>query len=98
MAESPDTAPTADAEEPAVEAETEGAADVPAELRRAFWFLVVVFNGALLGVGLGLLLLVFERGPDLGVELLGAGLLLGAYGYFRYRYVRRRLGSDERHP
>lgn len=98
MAESPDTGPTADTEGPAAEAGPEGTADVPAELRRAFWFLVVVFNAALLGVGLGLLLLVFERGPDLGVELLGAGLLLGAYGYLRYRYVRRRLGPDERHP
>lgn len=59
------------------------------KLKREFWLLVTCFNIALLAGWLGLLLLVFERGPDLGIELLASGVILGGYGYARYRWGPR---------
>jgi hypothetical protein len=71
------------------------AASSPSDLRREFWLLVGLFNIALLGVGLGLLLLVFESGSDLAWPVLGLGLAAGGYGYGRYRRREREHSSDE---
>lgn len=59
--------------------------EVPDGLRFAFWWLVLVFNGALLALWLGVLFVVFEGNLDLGGRLLFVGGVLFAYGYYRYR-------------
>jgi hypothetical protein len=75
------------------DAERELAPDPPAtepsaELRKEFWILVVVFNVALLGTALGLLLATLNGQPMLGVSLvfLGAGAFY--FGLQRYRHVK----------
>ncbi len=59
--------------------------DVPRDLWVSFWFLVVVFNAAVLALGVGLLLATLGNDPDLGGRLLFVGGVLVAYGYYRYR-------------
>jgi hypothetical protein len=66
----------------------------PSEVRREFWILVGLFNIALLGTGLGVLLLVFEPGADVAWLVLGAGLAAGGYGYGRYRRGERRRADE----
>lgn len=70
--------------------------DEIARLRREFWLLVVCFDLALLAAGVGVLLVVFDQGPDLGFELLATGLILGSYGYVRYRWGPRADLSGKR--
>lgn len=63
-------------------------ADADPELARAFWLLVLVFNAALLGVSLGLMLVVFRDQWLLGGGIFLGGLvafLLGVLGYRRQR-------------
>lgn len=62
--------------------------DAPVELHRAFWGLVAVFNVALFAIALGVMLIGFRGQWDLGGSLLGAGLVLFAYGVYRYRRYR----------
>lgn len=59
--------------------------DVPQDLWLSFWYLVVVFNAAVLALGVGLLLVTLGNDPDLGGRLLLAGGALSVYGYYRYR-------------
>ncbi|MFB6078302.1 MAG: hypothetical protein ABEJ80_04925 [Halarchaeum sp.] len=71
------------------------APDVDSALQRRFWYLVAVFNLAVLGAALGPLLLYFE-----GLLYIGGGLtVLGvaglAYGYATYRRVQRELAAEE---
>lgn len=72
---------------------TEGDVDIDPATHRLFWGLVVVFNAALLAVSLGLMFAGFEGRYALGGQLVLAGLVLGGYGYYRYRQFR---GSDDR--
>lgn len=71
------------------------AGDAPAELQRAFWALVVVFNVALLAGSLGAMLLAFRGDLSLGGSLLVLGLGLGFYGWRRYRTVTDRDWEEE---
>lgn len=64
-------------------------------LRREFWLLVGLFNVALLGLGLGALLLYFRGSTTLGWAVLAVGLATGAYGYGRYRRGEQRRGSTD---
>lgn len=66
-----------------------GTADVPADLRRTFWTLVALFNAALLGVGLGVLVIAFRGRWAAGGAAIAAGLAAFAVGYRRYRAERR---------
>lgn len=59
--------------------------DAPAELQRKFWVLVLVFNGALLGVSLGAMYVGFRGNWYLGSRLLAAGAVCFLYGVFRLR-------------
>jgi len=59
--------------------------EVPQDLWVSFWYLVVVFNAAVLALGTGLLLVTLGDDPDLGGRLLFVGGVLSAYGYYRYR-------------
>ena len=61
------------------------------EVASLFWKLVVVFNVALLALSLGPMFAYFRGDTDLGLQLTAAGLILFAYGYFRYRkFLRER--------
>jgi len=62
-------------------------------VRFLFWALVGVFNVALLVVGVGLLALVFTDRNVLALHVLGAGLLILAYGLYRYRDARREVAT-----
>ena len=65
--------------------------DVPDEsdanptLQRKFWLLVLVFNVALMAVSVGAMLAVFRGQYDTGTSLVAAGLVLSAYGFYKYR-------------
>lgn len=69
-------------------------ADVPADLRKQFWLLVVVFNVALIASSLGVLLATLDGKPIIGSSLafLGAGAFY--YGYQRYQRVKDRNFAD----
>lgn len=66
--------------------------DVPDEVLKTFWALVLVLNAAVLAVSLGLLLLAFEGDSTRGGALIVTGLVL--FGFAWYRYRRFRDGSD----
>lgn len=81
-------------EESEAEAEVQpsvpSAGSAPAELQRAFWTLVVVFNAALLAGSLGLMFLAFRGDLSRGGSLLFLGVGLGLYGWRRYQSVTAR--------
>ena len=65
-------------------------ADVPPELARAFWSVVIAVNIGLLAVSLGAMFIYFRGQWRLGggAVVLGVGMLCSAY--FKYwRYQRR---------
>lgn len=68
---------------------------VPTGVKVVFWRLVFLYKFAILGLTLGILLLVFDRGPDLGLELTVLGLLLLAVALLRTRRGKRRLDAGE---
>lgn len=73
-----------------------GTPEPPPGLRREFWLLVGLFNLALLGVGLGALLLYFRAETALGWTVLAVGIGAGAYGYGRFRAgAHQRRGSRQ---
>lgn len=71
--------------------EAPNAEDAPTGVRVRFWALAVVFNLAVLGVGVGLVLIVFDGNLEFGGQLLVAGLLLFGYGLYRYRNAKREI-------
>lgn len=62
--------------------------DVDPEVSGLFWYLVLVFNVSLLAISLGLMFVSFQRNWVIGGQLLIAGVVLGGYGYVRYRRFR----------
>ncbi|QSW98564.1 DUF7322 domain-containing protein [Haloterrigena alkaliphila] len=64
--------------------------DVPPELLETFWALVLVINGALLTLSLGVLFLVFEGVSRVSGVLLVVGLVLTGFAVRRYRNYQRR--------
>lgn len=59
--------------------------DIAPETARLFWYLVGVFNVALLGVAIGAMLIVFRGRWTLGGQITLGGAILLAYGYYRFR-------------
>ncbi len=82
----PDPEEATDADSPGVE--------VPEGLWLSFWYLVVVFNAALLAFGAGLLLATLGNDLELGGRLLFVGTVLALYGYYKYRTNPHRGGVD----
>ncbi|WP_232701144.1 DUF7322 domain-containing protein [Halobacterium wangiae] len=82
-------------EESEAERELAPSVDVPDEsdadprLQRQFWLLVLVFNVALMAGSVGAMLAVFRNQWDTGGSLLAAGVILGLYGYYKYRVYTR---------
>lgn len=62
-------------------------------LQRQFWLLVVVFNVALLAVSLGAMFVGFQGRWSLGGRLFLAGVVLFAYGAYRFRKTKRELAA-----
>lgn len=62
--------------------------DASTELQKQFWILVVVFNVALIGISLGLLLALLDGEPTIGMSVvfLGAGAFY--FGLQRYRAIQ----------
>lgn len=69
----------------------EPSGDASPRVQFLFWGLVVIFNLAVLAVGVGLLLIVFDGNLELGGQVLAVGLLLTGYGLYRYRDAKREI-------
>jgi hypothetical protein len=63
--------------------------DADPRLQRQFWLLVLVFNVALMALSVGAMLAVFRGQWDTGGSLVGAGTVLTAYGFYKYRVYSR---------
>jgi len=68
--------------------------EAPAEVRVAFWSLVVLFNLAILAVAVGAMLVGFQGRVTIGGGLLLAGALAFGIGVYRLNGVRERLGES----
>ncbi len=68
--------------------------DASSEVQYRFWALVMVFNVALLVTSLGVLFVAFQGALELGGQLTIAGLLLFAFGYYRYRQTKAALAES----
>ncbi|WP_244605242.1 DUF7322 domain-containing protein [Halorussus halobius] len=69
-------------------------ADADPELQRQFWTLVVLFNVALFGASLGLMLVGFEGRWRVGGAMFATGALAFARGWRKYRAVTSDLGGE----
>jgi len=78
---------------------TAAAEDADPRLQNLFWGLVVLFNVAIVAVALGVMLIAFGVDETLGLQVLLGGLVLTAYGVYRYRDAREQaadiVGGDE---
>jgi hypothetical protein len=68
--------------------------DVDPAVERLFWWLVLVFNAALLALSLGVMFVLFQGQYAFGGQLTLVGVVLFAYGYYRYRN-RPKSDDDE---
>ena len=71
-----------------------GGGDVPADVARTFWIVVVVVNAAVLAVSLGVMFVVFWADVTTGGGLFAGGLVLFGLAYRRYRAFRARRSDD----
>lgn len=58
--------------------------DAPDGLVFSFWWLVLVFNAAILALSIGVLFVVVAGQPTTGRNFLFVGTVLGGYGLYRY--------------
>jgi hypothetical protein len=68
--------------------------DADPELKRRFWSLVFVFNVALFGMSLGLMLVGFEGRWQFGGSLFLVGAFAFLRGWHRYRKVQREIDAE----
>ncbi|WP_424000016.1 DUF7322 domain-containing protein [Haloarcula salina] len=75
---------------------TPSSEDYQSDAAGLFVRLVVVFNVALLALSIGPMLAYFEGQVDLGLRIFLAGVILFAYGTYRYvRFERERTARDD---
>ncbi|ELY94921.1 hypothetical protein C482_17648 [Natrialba chahannaoensis JCM 10990] len=67
--------------------------DVPTELLKVFWGIVLVLNAAILAVALGLMFMLFEGVSQMAVALVVGGAVLFGFAYYRYQSYQNR--TDE---
>ncbi|MFP8953566.1 hypothetical protein ACLI4Z_11410 [Natrialbaceae archaeon A-arb3/5] len=72
--------------------------DVPKELRRTFWAIVLVVNGAVLSFSLGVIFIVFQGVSTHSLALLAGGIVLFGSAVRRYRAYERDHVSEEAEP
>lgn len=65
------------------------------QLQAQFWSLVVVFNIAILAISVGGMFMLFRGNLELGMQLFLAGVIVGAYGVYRYRTTKAALSDDQ---
>lgn len=70
-------------------------ADVDPKLRALFWKLVLLYKVSILGTSLGVLLLIFDAGPNVGFELLAGGLVLLGYTLYQSKRAKERIDAGE---
>jgi hypothetical protein len=63
--------------------------DVPADLIRTFWILVLIANAGLLAFGLGIMFVAFRGNWDLGARLIVASGLLAILGWRIYGRIEQ---------
>ena len=80
--------------EPGVGETAQDVADVPEEVSRRFWSLVVVFNLGLLATALGAMLVAFRGELLIGGVIFGIGIGALGYGVLRYRTARASIRAD----
>jgi len=71
----------------------DGAADT--EVAALFWKLVLLYKLSIIGGTLGVLLLVFDQGPDVGLELVVGGVVLFGYSLYATRRGKKRIEAGE---
>lgn len=69
--------------------------DVPKDLKRNFWGLVIVFNVAIFGITVGPMLIGFRGNWRFGGALLGLGIVALVHGLYRYRVVTSQHTEDD---
>jgi len=74
---------------------TETDAEIDPDTHALFWWLVVVFNVALLALSLGVMVAAFDGKWELGAQVFAGGAVLFTYGYFRYRRFEREKDESE---
>lgn len=62
--------------------------DVPTDLLRTFWLIVIVVNVAIFAIALGTMLIGFRGRTDVGVPLIVGSIVLLGLAYRRYRRFR----------
>ncbi|WP_154658617.1 DUF7322 domain-containing protein [Halopiger djelfimassiliensis] len=62
--------------------------DVPPDLARIFWALVLVINAAVLSVSLGVLFAIFDGITTRSIALIAGGVVLFGFAVYRYRAFR----------
>ncbi len=70
------------------------------EIARQFWQLVLVFNLAVLALSVGAMFVGFRGNYDLGLKVMGVGVLafaLGLYRYYRFESDRDGAPADAEH-
>ncbi len=73
---------------------TETDAEIDPATHALFWWLVIVFNVALLGLSLGVMFAAFEGKYELGAQVFAVGAVCFVYGYLRYRRFEREKDSE----
>ena len=68
------------------------------DVQSLFWKLVVVFNVALLALSLGPMFAYFEGRVEFGLRIFLVGVVLFAYGTFRYVQFRRERDAEGNEP
>lgn len=71
--------------------------DIDPGLRRLFLKLALLYKTSIIGVTLGALFLVFEKGPAVGPELLAGSLCLLVYTLHLTRRGKERIDTGEFH-
>lgn len=69
--------------------------EASSEVQYRFWALVMVFNVALLATSIGVMFIGFQGEWTLGGQLTIAGLVLFAFGYYRYRQTKAALAEKD---
>lgn len=69
--------------------------DIDPDLRREFWSLVMLFNVALFGMSLGVMLVGFEGRWRVGGAIFAAGAVAFARGWRGYRQVTAETDDEE---
>ncbi|WP_435097096.1 DUF7322 domain-containing protein [Halarchaeum sp. P4] len=75
--------------------EDDDSVEIDSDVQRKFWYLVVVFNLAVLAASLGLLFLYFRGQLLLGGGLAAVGFAGLAYGFYTYWRVQREFAEED---